>query len=88
MTKDEYTEWYEKEQGGRRSITIGDVKAMLSDLPDDMAFKVSHQFDRHPVGIRDPIVGVRSIAVPVGTTDRGAPVMGMPEGGLEYFIVE
>ena len=85
----EYSKWYTGEHcGGRHSATVGDLLLVLSTLPLDMPIKVSHQFDRHPVGILDPIWGARDIAVDVGMTAHGAPIMGRPKGGLVYFILE
>jgi hypothetical protein len=85
----DYADWYtDQHHSGRISATVGELKAILNELPDDMPVKVSHQYDRHPVGIQDPIWGAREIAVTVGITDRGAPIMGRPDGGLTYFVVE
>ena len=88
-TKD-YANWYRDEHcGGRKPATAGELIAMLAELPDEMPVKVSHQYDRHEIGIQDPIWGVREIAVEVDMTQDGAPIMGQPKNGpLHYFVIE
>ncbi len=85
----EYAAWYQKTYcGGRKPITVGELLEVLKKLPADMPVKVSHQFNRHSVGIHDPICGERSIAVFSGVTSRGAPTYSIPEGGLKEFVIE
>lgn len=86
---DDYAQWYTDEnRGGRHAITVGELKKLLDKFPESMPVKVSHQYDRHPVGIHDPICRPQEIAVVVGVTERGAPIMGRAEGGLVYFVIE
>lgn len=85
-----YGRWYtDTHHNGRHPATVGELKAILRELPDNMPVKVSHQYDRHPVGIHDAIWGAREIAVTVGMTNRGAPIIGPPKSGpLTYFVIE
>lgn len=86
----EYSKWYtETHCGGRHPITVGEMKAMLQDLPDNMPVKVSHQFGRHPVGIHDPIIRRQEISVVVGITTSGAPILGrLPDSKPEHLVIE
>lgn len=76
----EYSEAYEKLLGGRQETTVGDLRRALAELPEDMPVKVSHQYDRHPLGVHDPICGACNVAAPVDLTPR--------DEGLRYFVIE
>jgi hypothetical protein len=82
----EYSDWYTAAQGGRKPMTVYDLRSALAELPGDMPVKVSHQYDRHPVGLQDAITGPRPIAGIYGIGPNGAPIYDMT--GEIYFIVE
>lgn len=83
----EYSDWYTNEHcGGRKETTIADLKKVIADLPDDMPVKVSHQYDRHPIGIQDPIMNASPVSPMIGVNKHGHPIHGAPD--ITYFIIE
>ena len=83
----DYAKFYTDLNDGRTALTVGELKKRLADLPAEMPVKVSHQYDRHPVGIQDPLIGAHDIMVTVAVRNS-MPVMGPADPPLQYFIFE
>lgn len=84
----EYADWYANtHHTGRKPLTIKELRLLIANMPDEAEVKVSHQYDRHPIGIHDPIISLGGVSTTVGMADMGIPIYG-PVPDATYLTFE
>lgn len=62
---------------GRRPFTVGDLRLLIDNLPDETPVRVSHQPYYQRVGIQDPAMNVSEVATGY-ISDDGSRMYGGP----------